>query len=132
SCSMNWRRPFKPVGSATTRRRNSACGKGDGEMRRATGVVATSAVDADDDQLSERSLQALVDQVNDGWMPVVLEHDPRNPPVGRVVAAKLVRRQDESFAVEGEFELFENGDEIPLSENRKEPDLERDFAVMFD
>ncbi len=101
-------------------------------MRRATGVVATSAVDADGDQLTEQSLRALVDQMNDGWMPVVLEHDPRNPPVGRVVAAKLVRRPDESFAVESEFELFENGDEIPLSEDRKEPDVERNFAVMFD
>jgi hypothetical protein len=102
------------------------------DMKQMTAVLATSALDADGDQLSEQSLQGLVDQMNDSWMPVTLEHDPRRPPVGRVVSAKLVHRPDELLAVEGELELFEVGDEVLLSEDRKESDIERDFAVMFD
>ncbi len=102
-------------------------------MRRETGVLATSAVDRHGERFSEGALQSMVDQVNSRWVSVGVEHDPRHPPAGRVVAARLVRRSDEVL-VEGEFELFEEGDVIPLSQERADFDNDRPrgFGVAFD
>src|SRR5216684_6190010 len=102
-------------------------------MRRVTGVLATSAVDRHGERLSEGALQSMVEQVNSRWVTVGVEHDPRLPPAGRVVTARLVRRPDE-IAVEGVYDLFEEGDVIPLSTERADFDNDRpdEFGVPSD
>ncbi len=104
-------------------------------MKRSIGVLASAAIDRHGEQFADSALKMMVDQVNSRWIPVGIEHDPRIPPVGRVVAARLVRRAGEAV-VEGEIETFEQGDVIPLSVDRNEPDIDRynpgEFGVRCD
>ena len=62
----------------------------------------------------------LVDQINRSYIPIGIEHDPRIPPQGRVVSARLSVLDDGANAVETEMELFEPGDSIPLDNSLRE------------
>jgi hypothetical protein len=61
--------------------------------------------------VSRESLEALVAQVGQTYIPVTWQHDLRYPPLGRVVAARLVELPDGELAVEGDQELWEADDD---------------------
>lgn len=93
-------------------------------MKRKTGVFATSSVDAHGDTFTREHLEQLVAESNKVWMPLVIEHDPRIEPVGRMTSARLITRADGVHLAEGEYEMFEEGDVIPLSDDDREIPLE--------
>lgn len=104
-------------------------------MKTMTGTLVTSAIDRHGDCLTEGALQGMVEQINSRWITVGVEHDPRIAPIGRIRAAKLVHRDGE-VAVEGEMELFEPGDRVPLASDRAEREIHRyepgEMVVQYD
>ena len=79
-------------------------------MKKIKGIYATSNVDNHGKAFSVEALKMLVEQINNSYMPMGVEHDPRIPPIGRIISAKLIKRDDGSYAVEGISEIFEEGD----------------------
>ena len=56
------------------------------------------------------------------YIPNLLEHDPRIPPLGRVVSARLKQLEDGEYAVEIQTQMFEPGENIELDNSgRKMP-----------
>lgn len=89
-------------------------------MKHIKGIIATSHVDRHGEMLASEALQSLVEQINIKYIPMGVEHDPRIPPAGRLISAKLVKLEDGACAVEAVGEVFERGDVIPLSDDPRE------------
>lgn len=78
--------------------------------------------------ISKEALESMVDQVNKYYVSIWNGHDPRLPPIGRVVSAELVKTGNESYEVVGDLELFDESTfledfgckEIKLKKNQKE------------
>lgn len=59
-------------------------------------------------------------QYNQEYIPLTIEHDIRNPPVGRVVSAEVVVLDDGTHSLQGEVEIFEESDHLDsLPQNGK-------------
>jgi hypothetical protein len=67
----------------------------------------------------------MAEQINSSYFPVNIEHDPRTPTVGRVLAARVITREDGVTMVEADMEIFEDGDVVPLGAESREMPLER-------
>lgn len=61
----------------------------------------------------------MVREINEGYMPLWHEHDPRIPPLGRVAAAHIEQTPDGNLNVIGIVEEFERGDVIPFNPARR-------------
>lgn len=81
-------------------------------------IIATSHVDKHHERLSHGALESLVDQINSQYIPVTIEHDPRNPPIGRIIQAELKKLKDGEIGVEAKIQLLEPGDQVKLDESR--------------
>ena len=110
----------------------------DDELKRLWVPVASTHVDLHGDQLTLSALEGMVDQIRRGYIPVGVEHDPRYPPLGRLVDARLRDLADGETAIEVEQELWDpedtaettrgDGREIPL-ETGAEPAIRFDRAT---
>jgi len=80
-------------------------------MKIVTATLATSHVDRHRDRLTLSALEGMVQQIQDAYIPINIEHDPRQPPIGRIADASLEQRPDGAYAVEGTIEVFEPGDD---------------------
>lgn len=87
-------------------------------------VFATSHVDLHGDKITRGALEGIVEQMRSQYIPFGYDHDPRLPPVGRVVDAALVPLEDGEWGVEGAVQLFDDetgmqrgeaGRSIPIS-----------------
>ncbi|MFM8294731.1 MAG: hypothetical protein ACKN9E_09325, partial [Microcystaceae cyanobacterium] len=59
-------------------------------------------------------------QYSQEYMPLTIEHDIRNPPVGRVVSAEVIVLNDGTHLLQGEAEIFEEFDHLgSLPQNGK-------------
>ena len=74
-------------------------------IRRA--VVATTHVDKHGERLTLSALESFAAQVRTSIIPVFFEHDPRQPPVGRTIAAEVRRRSDGEHELVLTFDLFD-------------------------
>lgn len=83
-------------------------------MKYYKGVLANTYVDKHNDQMTLDALKSMIDQVDNYYIPVGIEHDPRIYPIGRVKSAELVKLKENHYQVEGTIEQFENGDIIPF------------------
>lgn len=88
-------------------------------MLRLETVVASSHLDKHNDQISLDALKDLVEQINGGYLPMGVEHDPRIPPVGRLVSARLEHLADGEYQVLGMAEIFQPNDTAQLSDDKK-------------
>lgn len=101
-------------------------------MRRWTGTLANTHLDKQGEILALGALEAMRDHIKEHLIPMGVEHDPRRPPVGRVLGAEIRELDDGTFALEGEGELFEPGDRIPLEiEGRAIPIIEPNPGEMI-
>lgn len=105
-------------------------------MRTIQEVIATTHVDRQFEKLALSALEGMVEQVQREYIPMLIGHDPRIPPKGRLVSAKIEELEDGEYAVKGIIELFEPGEEIPLLEDTrqmvmKEPPPDS-FEILFD
>ena len=89
-------------------------------MKIAEAILATTHVDSHKDVIALSALQGAVEQVKQRIIPVLVEHDPRQPPLGRIVSSRVEQLADGHFALIGTMELFEPDDHIPLSDDPRE------------
>jgi hypothetical protein len=82
--------------------------------------MITSHIDKHNERVSLSALQDLVGLINKQYIPMGVEHDPRIPPVGRVLSAYLEELEDGEFAVDGIAEIFEEGEEIEFRDDGRE------------
>lgn len=105
-------------------------------MKYIKGIIATSHINSHGDMLSPEGLKEMVKQINTQYIPIMIEHDPRIPPQGRIKSARLIKLKDGHHAVEGIKEIFEEGDEIIEVDPSREIPLqtyERDvLQITFD
>lgn len=81
-------------------------------MRKREGIMSTTHVDLDGERMAIEGLESLATGINQNYLPLTLEHDIRNAPIGRVASATIVPLDDGEFALKGTFEVFEPGDTI--------------------
>lgn len=90
--------------------------------------LTTTHVDRHNESFTVESLRSMVKQSNEGIIPLGSEHDPRIPPLGRILRTELVELEDGEFAVDGIVEFFEGTydglenvglREIPVREYKK-------------
>jgi hypothetical protein len=58
-------------------------------MRYVEAIFATTHVDRHGDKLTYESLLGVVEQIRQGYVPMMFNHDPRVPPIGRLVDAEV-------------------------------------------
>ena len=92
-------------------------------MKYVKGTIATSHIDRHGDMLSPEGLKDMVKQINTQYIPLMVEHDPRIPPQGRMKSANLKKLEDGHYAVEVINEIFEEGDEIDVVDSSREMPL---------
>ena len=88
-------------------------------MKIVSAVLATTHVDLHNEAFALSALEGMVEQINQHYLPVGVEHDPRVPPLGRVVSAELRPRDDGEFEIAAQIELFETGDRIPFGNDQR-------------
>ena len=81
-------------------------------MRRYTGVISTTRVDAHGDFIQKDELERIAAQMARKYTLMNYGHDPRYPPLGRIVSTRLVKQEDGEYALEGTFEIWERNDAI--------------------
>jgi hypothetical protein len=74
--------------------------------------MATTHVDLHGERLSLEALNSLANQINERYLPINVNHDIRQPTVGRLVSAEVVKMADGEYAVDGIGELFEPTDTL--------------------
>ena len=82
--------------------------------------MATTHVDEHSEKISIEALKDFVDSVNQQYTPIGVEHDPRIPPIGRVISAQIEELPDGEFAVDRIAEIFEEGQEIEFRDDGRE------------
>lgn len=71
-------------------------------------VVATTLLDKQNEKLSLEGLNSLVSSLERYNIPLNIEHDPRMPPIGRVIKGYVRERSDHEFEAVALLELFDN------------------------
>lgn len=70
-------------------------------------IIATTALDAHNEKMSLDCLNGMVEQISTHTILMNIEHDPRIPPVGRIISGKIVNFENKEYGVEAEIELFD-------------------------
>lgn len=99
-------------------------------------IVATTHVDRHRERMSRSALEALATQLRARYIPLGYEHDPRYPPLGRMVGAQVVELPDGEFAAEALLEFWDadpttltiesDGREIPRLVESDSPSVQYD------
>jgi hypothetical protein len=105
-------------------------------MKRQRGIIATTHVVPDGNRLAPSALEGIARQIQEVFIPVNVEHDPRLPVIGRIVGAEIKELGDGELGLEAVIELFEPDDQLPpLDETRpvvmRSYELNR-LQVIFD
>ena len=82
-------------------------------MREMKGIVATTHRDLHGDVITREALEDAAEQAAQRCIPVLYEHDPRFPPVGRTRKAEVVELPDGHHGLFTVSEIFEPGDVAP-------------------
>lgn len=83
-------------------------------------VLATTHVDRHGDRLTKEALEDAVAQTKSAYIPMVFNHDPLIPPLGRTVNAEVRELPDGEYALMAITEVFEPGDDLRApSEDRE-------------
>ena len=82
-------------------------------MRRLRRTIATTHVDRHGDEFALGVLEDMAEEVATRCVPVLYNHDPRVPPLGRTLSAEVVQLRDGEHALVAEWELFEPRDVAP-------------------
>lgn len=105
-------------------------------MSKVRGIIATTALDKHNEKLSLGCLEGIVDQINSHTLLTFVEHDPRTPPVGRIISGKIVKINNSDFGVEAEIEYFDEPSENnDLFKNRPlicDDDFSQNNKIQFE
>jgi hypothetical protein len=86
--------------------------------------MTTTHVDRHNERISVDALNNFVESINQQYTPVGVEHDPRIPPIGRVISAQIEKLPDGEFAVDGIVEIFDAEQEIEFKNDGREIPVE--------
>lgn len=89
-------------------------------MKRVESVIATTHLDRQGDKLTRDALESLVGSISKSLIPINIEHDPRIPPIGRIVSGFVREREDNEYEAVAVMELFGEDDEPISSEDKRE------------
>lgn len=84
-------------------------------MERNEVILSTTQIDRQNEKFSVDALESMVEQIKSSLYPMGVEHDPRIPPVGRIVDARLRERDDGEYEVVGIVEMFDSPESDPPS-----------------
>jgi hypothetical protein len=79
-------------------------------METRTQIFATTHATKRGETVDADSLKRISKQFLDGAGEIDIEHDPRNPPAGRMVAADFVTLPEGHFGLQGTLQLFDETD----------------------
>ncbi len=65
-----------------------------------TGVI-------DRELISPEALFDMKSQLDEAYLPLTIEHDIRNPPIGRIVSGEIFELEDGNYLLQGEAEVFD-------------------------
>lgn len=101
-------------------------------MKKAEITILTTHVDLHGDRFAPEALEDYAAKVNAGYLPLMVEHDLRIPPIGRIAAATVVELEDGERAVRGTVEIFEGTDteEILSGDGREIAIPRREYAAF--
>jgi hypothetical protein len=86
-------------------------------------IMATTRVDRHGDRFTREALENAADQVKSAFLPVLFNHDPRHPPLGRTLEAHLVQLDDDEWALVAESEIFDPSTPLPPVSSEREMSL---------
>lgn len=104
-------------------------------MKTLESVIATTRIDRQNERMALSCLEGMVEQVRSDIIPILRNHDPRIPPIGRLLSARIDKLADGEFAIVGTLQTFEEGEEIPLLEVGRTIPIRvpfSNFEVVFD
>jgi hypothetical protein len=105
-------------------------------MKIMRGTLMTTHVDRHGDRMMLSALESALEQIHRTFVPLGVEHDPRIPPQGRLVRASIRKLEDGEYALDGEFELFEPQERVPLGPDDRQIPIRRfgdgEMHVEFD
>ena len=106
-------------------------------MRRYEVTLITTGVDTQGEQATKEALESMARQINERYVRVGRGHDPRQPPLGRIVSARVDPIGDGHFALNGEMEVWDEADEPEgiKGDGRSlvpEPAPRNTFDVLYD
>ncbi|MCY7007865.1 hypothetical protein OCK72_04240 [Fusobacterium simiae] len=89
-------------------------------MKKIKQEIMRTGEDRHGDIIDKKLLKRIIQQVKRKDMLSHIEHDFRNPPIGKTINASLKRIKDGSYIVRGEFCLFEENDIEQIEISKKE------------
>lgn len=105
-------------------------------MKRQKAILTTTHVDRHFQKMSLSALEEIVALIGRHHIPFIVEHDPRIPPIGRIVDACIKQLEDGEYGVEATIETYEWDEEIPLIDDSREIALHDHRAdkleIMYD
>ena len=83
-------------------------------------IIASTLVDKQGEKLSRQMLEQLAQSANEHYIPINIEHDPRVPPVGRIISSSVRERDDGEYEAIAQLEMFdESFPTLNPSDNRE-------------
>ena len=74
--------------------------------------MANTLVNKHGEKITKEALEGMVSQVNANYFPINIEHDPRQPILGRIAGAYLQEMGKGEYEVIGELEFFDENDTL--------------------
>src|SRR5437867_3089921 len=81
-------------------------------MKTVESVLATTRVDRHGDRFTKSALENTAAQAKRAYIPMMFNHDPRIPPLGRTIDAEVRQLPDGEYALVAISEVFEPGDDL--------------------
>jgi len=88
-------------------------------MKRLEGIIATH-VDRHGDKFTVEALHSMVQQMQKAYLPMGIEHDPRVPPIGRMISATVTKLENGEYGVKGVWEIFDGQGSLELGDDERE------------
>lgn len=81
--------------------------------------LMTTHLDAHNERLALSALKDGKRSASEYYLPVLFEHDPRIPPIGRIIDAEIVEMDDGEYALDATYELFDGDGPVPYKHDRR-------------
>ena len=81
-------------------------------MKQIKAIVATGHLDEQGEILTPEFLYGMAEQANKAYIPMWVEHDIAQPPIGRMTHAEVVQMDDGVLAVQSTGEVWESSSDI--------------------
>ncbi len=81
-------------------------------MRRYEAVLSSTQVDAQNERVAKDALEDFARHINESYVRMGFEHDPRIPPGGRIAKAWVERAKNEEWLLKAEIEVWDQVDTL--------------------